>query len=211
MSAYRAGARQTRWSARWQRGSRYVSDRFSFGFTTPRRLCSDDQFCFCVFRIFSPCPIRTDHGHLRVRLLDFEETKEILYVNVCLDSTKLLMRQWQPSRVIVVVERQRHQEEKDGGRWGEVDGVIDVLSFDDLSRRRNVALYRSSDVVPFDELSATVIFFSCSTLDTYMLTLTSWLQWADCSCSTADKCWYSLQSCNRQAVYIVLLTLASQL
>ena len=46
------------------------------------------------------------------------------------------------------------------GGGSEVGGAIDVASFDDLPRRRNVALYTSFDeasfdVVSFDELSTT--------------------------------------------------------
>ena len=75
----------------------------------------------------------------------------------------LQTRQCRPSGVIVVVNRQKHQEERDGG--SDVDGVIHVASFDDLTRRQIVALYRSFDIVSFDDLSRRQIVALYSSFD----------------------------------------------
>ena len=119
---------------------------------------------FASARFFVPVSVQPEetYGHLSVRLPGSEETGEIPFrFRYALALTTLLMRQCQPSGVIVVVYRQRRQEERNGGGGGsEVGGAIDVASFDDLPRRRNVALYTSFDeasfdVVSFDELSTT--------------------------------------------------------
>ena len=66
-------------------------------------------------------------------------------------------------------DRQRHQKKRAEGWGSEVDGVIDVASFNDMPHWHHVVLYRLFDVVSFDQLSATGQFDHCLQQNTLMM------------------------------------------